>query len=58
MTLFLQYNVNNYLLDGVCHLWRSSVLSVNLSTEQGSTEFKPLLCNHGYAPGTAHDDFK
>ena len=42
MTLFLQYNVNDYILDGAHHLWWSSVLSVTESvcTEQDFTEFR------------------
>ena len=31
MTLFLQYNVNNHIWDGACHLWLPSVLSVSES---------------------------
>ena len=46
MTLLLQYNVNNHVLDGAHHLWWLSVLSVSESvcTEQGSTEFRNPLC--------------
>ena len=46
MTLFLQYNVNNHILDDVRHLWWPSILSVSESvcTEQGSTEFRTPLC--------------
>ena len=47
MTLFLQYNMNNHILDGVCYLWWPSVLpgshSVSACTEHGSTEFRTPL---------------
>ena len=46
MTLFLQYNVNNHILDGAGRLWWPCVLLVleSVCTEQGCTEFRTPLC--------------
>ena len=46
MPLFLQYNVNNHILDGAGRLWWPSVLPVleSVCTEQGCTEFRTPLC--------------
>ena len=52
MTLFLQYNVNNYIMDGVHHLWWPSVLSVSESVYWARIYWiqNPLLCIPGYTP--------
>ena len=52
MTLLLQYNVKNYILDGVYYLWRSRVLPGGefVSAEQGSVEFS-IPINIGIARG-------
>ena len=56
MTLFLQYNVNNHVPDGVCNLWWQSVLpdseSVSLLSK-GLLNLEPPLCSSGYTPGNA-----
>ena len=45
MTLFLQYNVNNHILDDVRHLLVAKCfISESVATEQGSTEFRTSLC--------------
>ena len=47
MTLFLQYKVNNHILDDTCYLWWPSEFPgckyVSACTEQRSAEFIALL---------------
>ena len=47
MTLFLQYKVNNHILDDTCYLWWPSEFPgckyVSACTEQRSAEFITLL---------------
>ena len=55
MSLFLQCNVNNHILDGAHYLWWSSVLPGSESVSVLSNNLpnlEPLLCYPGYAPAT------
>ena len=53
MTFFLQYNLNNHILDDVRYLWWPSVLpgSEFLSVlSKDLLNLEPPLCDPGYAP--------
>ena len=54
MTLFLQYNMNNHILDGARYLWWPSGLPGSESVSVLSKDLlnlEPPLCNPGYSPG-------
>ena len=62
MTIFIQYNVNNHILDGACYIWWPSVFP---GAEYLSVLSKYLLNNRtplynpGYAPAIyINVDFK
>ena len=58
MTLFLQYNVNNHVLDGACYLWWPSVVPGSESVFVVSKDLlnlEPPLCSPGYAPNIMYN---
>ena len=53
MVLFLQYNVNNYILDGMHYIWWPIVFPADEFVSVLSKDLlslNPLIENNGYAP--------
>ena len=52
MTIFIQYNVNNHILDGACYIWWPSVFPggefVSVLSKHYFAEFRTPLYNPGY----------